>query len=143
MAGSPLTRASAWTNWPARLLYSDLATASSRFFWPEATGTTDSMSPNISLTSFSPVTVPPWVPYSSPFLAGPVMFSILAGSQPEVVTFDTWSKVFTSWMKRPMFSFQVSLAAGLSPSLGFLKSNFLSSTYTRKPARAARCMRKS
>ena len=71
------------------------------------------------------------------------MFSILAGSQPVVVIFDTWSKVFTSWMKRPMFSRQVSLAAGLSPSLGFLKSSFLSSTYMRKPASAARCMRKS
>ncbi len=138
-----MTRASACTKTPARLLNSLFATASSRFFWPVATGSTCSTSPNICLTSWAPVTVPPCFPYSSPPLPGPVISFACLGSQPEVVIFETWSKVFTSWTNRPMFSRQTSFAAGGSPSLGFLKRSFLSSTYTRKPAMAARSMRKS
>ena len=128
---------------PARLLNSALATASSRFFWPLATGSTASISPNISFTSCAPVTVPPCLPYSSPFLAGAVIALACFTSQPVELIFETWSKVLTSCTNLPMFSRQVRRAAALLPISGFLKSSFLSSTYMRKPARAARCMRKS
>ena len=74
------------------------------------------------------MTVPPCLPYSSPVFPGPVISRAFFGSQPDVVIFETWSKVFTSWIRRPMFSRHTSFAAGGSPSLGFLNSSFRSST---------------
>ena len=88
MPGSPVTRASAETNEPDRLLNSALATASSRFFWPLATGRMASISPNICFTSCAPVRVPPCLPYSSPFFEGPLTSFAVLGSQPVVLNLE-------------------------------------------------------
>ena len=71
------------------------------------------------------------------------MFFIVSGAQPLLVIFETWSNVFTSTARRPMFSRQTSFAAAPCPICGFLKVSFLSSMLKRNPAITARCMRKS